>query len=102
MTQYKTDWVQQRRKWKIDTRGRECPDDDTKNDLENALTRVMPERGRIAKMMISDKPATEQERKQLIEDLCFLISWDCNLCLPGEKPIDGICPVKGCEKEMTR
>jgi len=102
-TQYKLEWVQQRRDWKIDTRGKERPDDDTKRDLEDVLSRLMPERGRLAKTMTSDKTTTEQERKQCIEDLCSLISQDCTaLHLPGEKSVDGICPIKGCGREMIR
>ena len=103
LSQYKIEWVRQRRDWKIDTRGKVSPNDNIKTDLESVLSRLMPERGRVAKSMISNQAATEQERKNAIEDLCSLISRDCTaLHLPGEKPIDGVCPVKGCGKEMKR
>lgn len=101
--QYKLEWVRQRRDWKVDTRGKISPNDDIKTDLESVLSRLMPERGRVAKLMISNQAATEQERKNAIEDLCSLISRDLTaLHLPGEKPIDGLCPVKCCGKEMQR
>ena len=63
----------------------------------------MPERGRLTRMMVSDKVVSEEERRQAIEDLCSLASQDCTvLYRPGEKPIEGICPVEGCGVEMTR
>lgn len=102
LSQYKLEWVRQRRDWKIDTRGKVSPNDDVKTDLESILTRLMPERGRVAKLMTSNQAATEQERKNVIEDLCSLISRGTALHLPGEKPVDGLCPVKGCGKEVMR
>ena len=46
---------------------------------------------------------SEEERRQAIEDLCSLASQDCTVMYqPGEKPIEGICPVEGCGVEMTR
>lgn len=63
----------------------------------------MAERGRVAKMMVSDQVATERERKQSIEDLCTLITRDhAALHLPGEKPIDGICAGTGCSVIIAR
>ena len=102
LEQYRQEWLRQQRDWKIDTRGEKRPDDDIKTDLERILSRLFPERGRIAKMMTANQKATGQERKQSIEDLCSLISRDYNvLHLPGEKPINGLCPVKGCGIEVT-
>ena len=74
LAQFQLKWVRQRRDWKIDTGGKESPEDDMKTDLESALSRIMPERGRLAKIMISDQPATQQERKNSVADLCLLIS----------------------------
>lgn len=63
----------------------------------------MPERGRLARTMISDKVVSDEERRQAIEDLCSLVSQDCTtLYRPGEIPINGVCPVKGCGVEMER
>lgn len=103
LAQYQLEWVRQRRDWKIDTRGKECPEDDTKTDLESALSRVMPERGRLARTMLSDRPTTEQERKQCITDLCSLISQDSTaFSLPEERLVNGRCPVTGCKTIITR
>ena len=103
LQQYKLEWIRQRRDWKVKTRGKERPNDDEQTDLLGILSRVMPERGRLTRMMVSDKIVSEEERRQAIEDLCSLASQDCTvLYRPGEKPIEGICPVEGCGVEMTR
>lgn len=77
--------------------------DETKTDLLDILSRVMPERGRLATTMISDRVVSEEERKEAIEDLCSLASQDCTtLYRPGEKPVKGLCPVAGCGHTMIR
>ena len=103
LAQFQLEWVRQRRDWKINTRGKESPEDDTETDLENALSRIMPERSRLARMMLSDRPATERERKQCIADLCYLISQDSTaFSLPEEGLIQGKCPVTDCKTVLTR
>lgn len=63
----------------------------------------MPERNRLARIMIVDQIVTPQERRQVVEDLCSLASQDCTtICLPGEKPINGVYPVQDCKVEMQR
>lgn len=103
LQKYKIEWVQKRRDWKITTRGKERPEDDEKTDLLEILSQMMPERGRLARTMTSDKVVSDEERRQAIEDLCSLVSQDCTtLYRPGEKPIDGVCPVTVCGVEMIR
>ncbi|KAL9637832.1 MAG: hypothetical protein Q9164_001951 [Protoblastenia rupestris] len=38
LAQFQLEWIWQRRDWKIDTRGKESLEDDTKTDLENTLS----------------------------------------------------------------
>jgi len=103
LQQYKLEWVRDRRDWKVKTRGKERSDDNEKTDLVEILSRLMPERGRPARTMISDIVVSEEERRLAIEDLFSLASQDCTtLYRPGEKPIDGVCPGKGCSVEMSR
>ena len=103
LLQYKLEWVRRRRDWKVETRGKERPNDDENTDLLEILSRVMPERGRLTRMMISDKVVSEEERREVIKDLCSLASQDCTILYrPGEKPVEGICPVEGCGVEMIR
>lgn len=48
LQQYKLKWVQQRRDWKVKTRGKESPNDDENTNLLEILSRVMPEHGRLS------------------------------------------------------
>ena len=85
------------------TRGKERPDDNERTDLLKILSLVMPELGRLARTMISNEVVSEKERRQAIEDLCSLVSQDCTvLYRPGEKPVNGVCPVKGCGAEIIK
>lgn len=53
--------------------------------------------------MISTEVISEKEQRQAIKDLCSLASQDCTvLYRPGEKPVNGVCPVKGCGAEMMK
>ena len=103
LQQHKLEWIRERRDWKVKTRGKESPNDEKRTDLLDILSRVMPERGRLAKTMISDRVVSEEERKEAIQDLCSLASQDCTvLYRPGEQPAQGLCPVKECGLSMIR
>ena len=85
------------------TRGKERLEDDEKTDLLEILSQMMPERGRLARTMISDKIVSDEERRQAIENLFPLVSQDCTtLYRLEEKPTNDACPVTGCGMEMTR
>ena len=74
-----------------------------KTDLLEILSLVMPELGRLTRTMISDKVVSKEERRQAIKNLCSLVSQDCTtLYRPGEIPINGVCPVKGCGAKMIK
>ena len=103
LQQYQLERVRRRRDWKVMTRGKERPDDDRRTDLREILSLVMPELGRLARTMISNKVVSEKERRQAIEDLCSLASQDCTaLYRSGEKPVNSVCPVKDCGAEMIK
>jgi len=103
LKQYQFEWVRERRDWKIKILEKERADNETKTDLLEILLRMMPERSRLAKTMISDHVISEEERRQVIEDLCSLASQDCTvLYRPGEKPVHGLCPVEGCSIDMNK
>ena len=62
---------------------------------------IMPERGRLTEMMISDKVVSEPERKQAVIDLYSFITRDYTvLYRPDEEPIGGTCAVNDCRKKM--
>ena len=101
--QYKLEWVRERRDWKVMTRSKGRAEDQSQTDLSNILARVMPERGRLAKMMISDQVVSEKERKDANKDLCSLACLDCSTVYrPGEEPAQGLCPVESCSLAMHR
>lgn len=103
LQQYKLEWVRERRDWKVKTRGKERLDDKTKTYLLDILLWVMPELGRLASTMISDRVVLEEERKGAIRDLCSLESQDyIVLYRPGEESVKGRCPVNGCRQNMIR
>lgn len=85
------------------TRGKGRAEDQSQTDLSDILARVMPERGRLAKTMISDQVVSEKERKDAIKDLCSLASLDYTAVYrPGEEPAQGIYPVRSCSLAMNR
>ena len=103
LKKYKLEWVQQRRDWKIATRGKQRPDDNEKNDMLGILSQIMPERGRLARIMVSGRVISNEERRQVIEDLFSLASQGyTTIYLPGESPINGVCPARGCDVTMQR
>lgn len=90
-------------KLEVHNTGNELPDDEEKTDLLEIPAQMMPERGRLARTMISDKVVSNEECRQATEDLSSLVSQDCTtLNRPGEKPIEGVGPVTGCGVEMIR
>jgi hypothetical protein len=103
LQQYKLEWVRERRDWKVMTRGQGRAEDQSQTDLSDILARVMPERGRLAKTMISDQVVSKEERKDAIKDLCSLACLDCSTVYrPGEEPAQDLCPVESCSLAMRR
>lgn len=100
---YQEKWVQQRRDWKIVTRGKEQAHDLDRTDLVQSLCLLFPERARLAQMLASDEPLTPEARWLAMEDLYTLCTRDFSvLYLPGTQPIGGACPVKCCRLELDR
>ena len=48
---FQTQWVRDRRDWKILTDGKERPSDPSHTDLVEQLSLILPERGRLARWM---------------------------------------------------
>ncbi|KAI9767334.1 MAG: hypothetical protein M1840_005743 [Geoglossum simile] len=103
LREYQTWWIQDRRDWKIRTGGRGQADDSNPTELVRALSAIIPERGRLAGMMVSGEVVSEWDRKQTIRDLYSFIARDYTvLYRPGKEPVNGTCPVKDCGTEMER
>ena len=63
----------------------------------------MPERGRLAKTIISDQVVSEKERKDAIKDLCSLAYLDyITIYRPGEEPAQGLYPIESCGLAIYR
>ena len=63
----------------------------------------MPERGRLARVIISDEILSEADRKQAVEDLCSLASQDSTTFYrPGGKPVDDARPSNSCGAHIRR
>lgn len=100
---YQETWVQERRDWKILTRGKEVAEDNSKTELAQSIHKLFPERGRLAEKMASTSPLTTDEMWAALRDLHTLCLREPNvLYLPGSRPVDGACPVKRCERRMDR
>ncbi|KAI9773208.1 MAG: hypothetical protein M1839_002216 [Geoglossum umbratile] len=98
---FQNQWVKDQRDWKIRTQGKEQAEDLKSTELVQTLSRIIPERGRLTKMMLSDKVISKQEREQAVTDLYSFITRDYTvLYRPGEEPINGTSYLKN-EERLT-
>jgi hypothetical protein len=103
LRQYQKQWIQDRRVWKILSRGKERAKDVCRNDLFQHLCLLRPERGRLATMMNSEEPLSLADSWQAIRDMQSLITQDFTvLYLPGHEPVEGACPVSQCQLDLER
>lgn len=103
LRQYQESWIQERRDWKVLTRGKEVAKDNSKTELVQSIYLLFPERGRLAKKMASACPLTSDEMWDALRDLYTLCLEDSNvLYLPGSRPMDDACPTKCCQRRMNR
>jgi hypothetical protein len=103
LRQYQKQWIQERRVWKILSRGKERAKDVCRNDLFQHLCLLRPERGHLARMMASEEPLSLADNWQAIRDMQSLITQDFTvLYLPGHEPVEGACPVPCCRLDLER
>ena len=96
-------WIQQRRDWKIVTRGKEKAHDLDRTVLVQSLCLLFPERARLAQRLSSQELLTADARWLAMEDLYTLCTRDFSvLYLPGTQPMDGACPVQCCRLELEQ
>lgn len=58
---YRECWIQERRDWIVETRGREQADNESKTDLAPSLYKLFPERGRLARAMATTSALSVEE-----------------------------------------
>ncbi|UDD61264.1 hypothetical protein AFCA_008643 [Aspergillus flavus] len=84
---YHTLWVQERRDWKILTRGRERPNHVEQVAQKQALCKLMPELGRLAAIMSSNEPLSFHEKASVVRDLYTQCLREFSVVYrPGEEP----------------
>ena len=100
---YQETWVQERRDWKILTRGKEAAEDNSKTELAQSVYKLFPERGRLAEKMVATYPLATDEMWAALRDLHTLCLRDSDvLYLPGSRGVDDACPVRRCQRPMKR
>lgn len=98
---YRECWIQERRDWIVQTRGKEQADNESKTDLAPSIYKLFPERGRLAQAMASTSVLSVDEMWAALQDLLTLCLRDVDvLYLPGSRPVDGECPI--CRRRMNR
>jgi hypothetical protein len=64
---------------------------------------IMPETARIATLMSCAKELSFDEILLFVQDLKTQCARDFDVVyLPRESPIQGLCPTRGCQKEIAR
>lgn len=67
------------------------------------VQKLLPTRDRLATALFKSKDMQSQEGQKVLQDLVSLCCDDSQVAYrPGEYPIDGICPCKGCLVKITR
>lgn len=101
LTNYRTQWVRDRRDWRVLSGGQKSPDEPERNACTRALALIMPEIGRLAAVMSSTDPMSFDEKLLFMKDLQKQYSRDYDVIyLPNEAPVNGKCPVASCQGDV--
>jgi hypothetical protein len=103
LKEYQACWVRERRDQRILNRGKE-ERLILKNDVcTRAQALIMPEISRIATLMSCTRDLSFDEMLLFVQDLQSQCARDFDVVyLPGESPVEGLCPARGCQKEIAR
>lgn len=101
---YKSEWIQERRKQRILSRGKADPDNLESNPCSRALALIMPELGCIAETLSSAEPLSFEEKLLFARHLLTQCRRDYDVIfLLNEAPTDdGLCPVDDCRADIQR
>ncbi|KAH0430804.1 hypothetical protein CcaCcLH18_07584 [Colletotrichum camelliae] len=90
LSDYREQWVKDRRNWKLLTRGKVSPDTSTSDG--NLIVAFIPELKRVERLMLSNQPLSSECMQRATHDLYILASNGFEiLYYPGEEPIAGRC-----------
>ncbi|OJI99576.1 hypothetical protein ASPVEDRAFT_520307 [Aspergillus versicolor CBS 583.65] len=99
---YRDEWIQNRVEAQVKSGGKAL-DVVVYNDITQCLFKAQPERQRVAELMLSDKSFSYQETLSTVEDLLVYCNKDYDVFYrPGEEPINGRCPVGGCDLDRLK
>ncbi|PYH99229.1 hypothetical protein BO71DRAFT_415712 [Aspergillus ellipticus CBS 707.79] len=97
--QYQSDWVRNRRDWKILTRGRERPNYIEQAAEKQVLCKLMPELGRLAAVISSNQSLSFDEKASVVHDIHTHCLRELDVVyLPDEELQEGRCQVPACIK----
>ena len=103
LKRYQAEWKCDKDKQKIRTRGKERFDEDPRDHVVACLSKLMPQRKRIAEAMSSDKPMSWDDMWDATRDLHALCTLDLTVAyLPGHWPVNGACPARACSQNLKR
>lgn len=101
LDKWKEDWLDDRYQKTIKSGGTASHDKSTDANRVQALFRIMPERARLADMIVSDKIVTRNQNLLAVQDLLSLCQRDFAVMYrPGDEPIDNLCPV--CQTQLPK
>ncbi|KAJ5475343.1 hypothetical protein N7539_008409 [Penicillium diatomitis] len=103
LKEYQAHWVRERRDRRILNRGKQEPLT-LENDVRTrAQALSMPELSRIAALMSCNRELSFDEMLLFVQDLQSQCALDFDVVyLPGESPTQGLCPARGCRKQIAR
>jgi len=101
LREHQEQWIWDRRDWTILTRGKEQPSSLHRDDRLHVLCRLMPERGRLRQIVVSDEPLSSDAMWDAMQDLHSLCARDLSIIyFPGFEPFEGACPVECCRWDL--
>ncbi|KAL4958731.1 uncharacterized protein BDV14DRAFT_186161 [Aspergillus stella-maris] len=103
LAKYRDEWIQDRLETQVKSGGK-ASDVIVYNDITQCLFKAQPERQRVAELMPSDKSFSYQDMLSAVENLLIYCTKNYDVFYrPGEEPLNGRCPVGGCDLDhLTR
>ena len=101
LDKWKEEWLDDRYQKTIQSEGTVSHDKSTDVNGVQALFRIMPERARLADMIVFDKIVTRNQKMLAVQDSLSLCQRDFEVMYrPGDEPIGDLCLV--CHKQLPK
>lgn len=103
LEQYRAEWLQQTKQCKILQNEKYATTSVTDDGSLDPMSLVHPARRRLNQVMVDEVDVSSDVRWQAVQDLYSMLSEDHTVIyLPGERPINGCCPIKHCNLDLSR